>query len=125
MPAQKATYAPAADVVETCESGMLTDDDILKEFREHDNTLMEVDENDDNDDGDDDYDDDDDREVVQKKPTAAAASEAIDTLSSYGLLAALGADEIRRHLSHLTHIIARENTRILSQRQLAIDSFFP
>ena len=49
-------------------------------------------------------------------------SEAIDTVSSYSLFAAQGADEIRRHLNQLTHIIDK-NTRI-SQRQLRIDRFF-
>ena len=83
----------------TSESGLLTDDDILKEFREHDNTLMEVDEDDDN----------DDQEVGPQKPIAVVISEAINT-SSYSLF------------NQLMHIIERYTRR--PQRQLAIDSFF-
>ena len=42
---------------------------------------------------------DDDRVVGPQKPTAAAISEAIDTLSSRSLCADKGAEEICRHLN--------------------------
>ena len=97
----------------TSESGLLTDDDILKKFREQDNTLMEADKDDNN----------DDQEVGSQRPTAATISEAIDTQSSLSLFTDKGANKICHHLNQLMHIIEKNTRR--SQRQIIIDSFFP
>lgn len=86
------------------------DEEIVEEFRERDSTV-EVD----------DDSDDDDSEERPQKPTRAQITEAINTLSSYSLFAADGADEIRRNMSQIAYIIEKNIRK--SQRQLAIDSF--
>ncbi|XP_022792425.1 uncharacterized protein LOC111331559 [Stylophora pistillata] len=97
----------ADDGVMTLEIAPLSDEELFEEFRERNSTAMEVD--DDN--------DDDDSEERPQKPTRAQITEAINTLSSYNLFAADGADKIRRSMNQIAYIIEKNIRK--SQRQLA------
>ncbi|PFX30261.1 hypothetical protein AWC38_SpisGene4936 [Stylophora pistillata] len=98
----------ADDGVMTSESALLSDEKILEEFRERDSTVMEVD----------DDSDEDDSEERPQKPARAQITEAINTLSSYSLFAADGADEIRRNMNQIAYIIEKNICNLRGSSQL-------
>ena len=108
----------AEDVVDTdrgvltSDTGSLSDEDILAEFREENE--MEVDDGNDGN-------EDEQQEETPKRPTKSEVHQAIETLSRYSLFAVEGA-EIRRQTSQLSFTIDKSLRK--NQKQQNIQRFF-
>ena len=108
----------AEDVVDTdrgvltSDTGSLSDEDILAEFREENE--MEVDDGNDRN-------EDEQQEETPKRPTKSEVHQAIETLSRYSLFAVDGA-EIRRQTSQLSFTIDKSLRK--NQKQQNIQRFF-
>ena len=108
----------AEDVVDTdsgvltSDIGLLSDEDILGEFREE--NQMKVDDGDDRN-------EDEQQEETPKRPTKSEVHQAIETLSRYSLFAVEGA-EIRRQTSQLSFTIDKSIRK--KQKQQNIQRFF-